>query len=143
MSEEHVCETCGKVYKSRSGLWKHQKSLGHGKFEEDTIQVEESQSPTEESVSPISDRSPPPPVDEPVGDTSSTFEWMDFDFGSTETTDTIPAPLKSIVKPMPGDGGKLTKAQQKALESQNKGILKMMLTNIIIYHIMHFFMPYF
>ena len=28
----YICETCGKEYKTRSGLWKHQKKLKHGKF---------------------------------------------------------------------------------------------------------------
>jgi len=103
--------------------------MGHGKFEFDPVE-NNSQSPGEETVSPKTTATSTPPTDEghSPGDTSSTFEWMDFDFGTDETTDTIPAPLKSIVKPMPGDGGKLTKAQRQALENQNKGILKMMLT---------------
>ena len=73
---------------------------------------------------------PPPPVDAPADTSSSdSFEWMDFDFGSSDdTTETIPAPLKSIIKPMPGGNSTLSKAQLKALEEQNKGILKMALT---------------
>ena len=33
----YVCETCGKEYKTRSGLWKHQKKLGHGKYASDML----------------------------------------------------------------------------------------------------------
>ena len=134
---DHVCETCGKSYKSRSGLWKHQKSKGHGKFaskesfqdnwkdhQDQTIPIEESQS--SESAS-----TPPNPVeDTSSGSDGTSFSWADFDFGSAETTDTIPTTLKSIVKPMPGGSGKLSKAQYEALENQNKGILKMGLTTI-------------
>lgn len=131
---DHDCETCGKSYKSRSGLWKHQKAKGHGKFarsdqedQEKTILIEE----TYESVDPTTS-TPNPDVLPPSGsaDTSSSFEWADFDFGSADNTDTIPSTLKSIVKPMPGGSGKLTKAQYAALENQNKGILKMGLTTI-------------
>jgi hypothetical protein len=35
MSKEYVCETCGKEYKTRAGLWKHQKRYKHGKYAED------------------------------------------------------------------------------------------------------------
>ena len=130
----HVCEDCGKEYKTRSGLWKHQKSHGHGKFRVDnaeTVVISESpgeaSSPNPTGIPPSSEPTSQP--DDSPGDTS--FTWADFDFGSEEQpTDMIPTPLKSIVKPMPGDGGKLTKAQRQALENQNKGILKMGLTTI-------------
>lgn len=129
---EFVCEDCGKSYKSRSGLWKHQKAKGHGKFASsetvhETLIVEESKS-SEGTSAPIHDVKPPSPSEDTTS--ASTFEWADFDFGSVETTDTIPSTLKSIVKPMPGGSGKLTKAQYEALENQNKGILKMGLTTI-------------
>ena len=67
----------------------------------------------------------------PTSPEDTTFEWVDFDFGGDENTDTIPSTLKSIVKPMPpGKGGKLSKAQYQALADQNKGILKMGLTTV-------------
>ena len=48
---------------------------------------------------------------------------MDWDFGSSEdATDTIPFGFKSIVTPVPGDWGKMSKAQRQALENQNLGI---------------------
>ena len=131
----YVCETCGKEYKTRSGLWKHQKKLGHGRFAssdqdpEATIPIKETQSSGGEPESPNSsgqvahtDTSPPP---------DDTPEWMDFDFGTDEgTTDTIPSTFKSIMTPIPAGKGKMSKAQAEALENQNKGILKMGLTFI-------------
>ena len=123
---EYVCETCGKSYKSRSGLWKHQKKMSHGKFagQAETIPIEETKSPEENPIPPSS-----MPNDEPSGDTSPS--WMDWDFGSSEdTTDNIPFAFKSIVQPVPGEWGKMSKAQREALEKQNLGILKMGLSTI-------------
>ncbi len=130
---DYVCETCGKSYKTRSGLWKHQKKLGHGKFAEaaETIPIEESQSSGGAgSVRPNTD--PNPPVLESTSPPEDTQpEWMSFDFGSSEeTTDTIPSTFKSVFSPVPAGSGKMTKAQAQALENQNKGILKMGLTTI-------------
>ena len=81
-----VCETCGKEYKTRSGLWKHQKKLGHGKYasdaETEVIPIEESKSSGGSSASPIRSETPPvsdntsPPEDTPKP------SWMDFDLGS-------------------------------------------------------------
>jgi len=131
---DHVCETCGKSYKSRSGLWKHQKAKGHGKFAGSKDEVQDQTVPipiTETQSSERSTEPPNPSVETPPGSEDTTsFEWADFDFGSSDNTDTIPTTLKSIVKPMPGGSGKLTKAQYTALENQNKGILKMGLTTI-------------
>lgn len=135
---EHICETCGKEYKTRSGLWKHQKKLGHGKFapdhisqatHENALPVEETQSFGGESVRPTNTDTPP--VLESTSPPEDTPEWMSFDFGSdTETTDTIPTTFKSVFTPVPSGSGKMTKAQAAALENQNKGILKMGLTTI-------------
>ncbi len=129
---DHVCETCGKEYKTRSGLWKHQKKLGHGKFAEaaDTIEIQESKSfDGEGSVRPTSD--PTPPVLESTSPSEDTPEWMSFDFGTeSDTTDTIPSTFKSVFTPVPSGSGKMSKAQAQALENQNKGILKMGLTTI-------------
>jgi len=140
---EHVCEDCGKSYKTRSGLWKHQKAKGHGKFAySPKIGEEEGYSHTPDDSSQTSmggdsksagwDESPKtstmdlPPSDPPA----DTFSWSDFDFGTgEEATETIPAPLKSIVnQPARAGEGKISKAERLALEKQNKGILKMMLT---------------
>lgn len=136
MTDEYVCETCGKSYKTRSGLWKHQKAKGHGKFAggtpaaDEAIPIIESPDESSEESIPSHDTTPPTTSDDTPSSGDTTFEWADFEFGASETTDTIPAPLKSIVKPMPGGSGKLSKAQYAALESQNKGILKMGLTTI-------------
>ncbi len=74
-----------------------------------------------------------PPTPESVSPPEDTPEWMSFDFGSDqEATDTIPSTFKSVFKPVPSgtSTGRMTKAQAAALESQNKGILKMGLTTI-------------
>ena len=131
---DHTCETCGKQYKTRSGLWKHQKKLGHGKFADqtETIPVEETQSFGGESGSPTPSDIPPT-LEESVSPPEDTPEWMSFDFGTDqEATDTIPSTFKSVFKPVASgtSTGRMTKAQAAALENQNKGILKMGLTTI-------------
>lgn len=132
---DHVCETCGKEYKTRSGLWKHQKKMLHGKFasDEEVIQIIEeahTKSPAGDSDSPtLSEKPPVIQPTTPAEDTSQ--QWMHFDFGSDEeTTDTIPSTFKSVFKPVPMGSGKMSKAQAAALENQNKGILKMGLTTV-------------
>jgi len=133
---DFICETCGKTYKSRSGLWKHQKKAKHGKFaNEPASPGAEAQTPSPEALS--SDNSPdaePLPstahIEEPSGDTSAP-SWMDWDFQKDEeSTDTIPTAFKSIVKSPPMGSKKLSKAQVAALEKQNLGILKMGLTTV-------------
>ena len=140
---EHICETCGKTYKSRSGLWKHQKKLGHGKFSEsEKIIEEDGYSNTADDSSTLrigsdthsqsaGDKVSPIPPDKPHdGSPADTPKWMDFDFGSNDSTDTIPTTFKSIMSPVPAGVTKMSKAQAAALEKQNKGILKMGLTTI-------------
>ena len=128
---DHVCEDCGKSYKTRSGLWKHQKSKGHGKFAHDDSQSAGlDESPT---TSPMDLPPSDPPADTQtieIEEERSSFSWSDFDFGTgEEATETIPAPLKSIVnQPARAGEGRISKAERLALEKQNKGILKMMLT---------------
>ena len=127
---DYTCETCGKSYKSRSGLWKHQKKLGHGKFA-DTIREVEETIPIDDSSPSGGDEVSPIPPDRPSADPpEDTPKWMDFDFGSDESTDTIPTTFKSILTPAPAGSGKMSKAQAAALEKQNKGILKMGLTTV-------------
>ena len=118
---EHNCDQCEKSYKTRAGLWKHKKS----KHEEVQAIAEE---PKE--TSPVeTDSSHSPITNDSTGDTSP--EWLNWDFGSgDESTDTIPFGFKSIVTPVPGEWGKMSKAQRAALETQNIGILKMGLTTI-------------
>ena len=129
---QYTCETCGKSYKTRSGLWKHQKKLGHGKFAEsdETIPITETKSSGGISDSPKPSETPPV-FDTPPPEDTPKAAWMDFDFGSDEeATDTIPSTFKSVFSPVPSGSSKMSKAQQKALENQNKGILKMGLTTI-------------
>tara|TARA_R100001463_G_scaffold99008_2_gene153490 strand:- start:418 stop:1170 length:753 start_codon:yes stop_codon:yes gene_type:complete len=132
----YICETCGKEYKTRSGLWKHQKKFNHGKFSE--AEVIESK-PTEKEVSfpPPQDEVPPtdsslPPPSEAVGeDTHSNDEWFSFDFGDSEDkTDVIPTTLKMVVNQPDFSSSKMSKAQREALKTQNTAILKMGLTTV-------------
>ena len=130
---DHVCETCGKEYKTRSGLWKHQKKMLHGKFasNDEAIPIEETMSPAGDSDSPTLSENPPPVIQPTIPAEDTSQQWMHFDFGSDEeTTDTIPSTFKSVFKPVPMGSGKMSKAQAAALENQNKGILKMGLTTI-------------
>ena len=127
----YVCETCGKEYKTRSGLWKHQKKLKHGKFaqesrpEEPEI-LESKPTEPEKDVSHSSSASTTQAVGE---DTFSDDEWFNFDFGESEDkTDTIPTPLKLVVNQPLDVGGKMTKAQREAFKTQNMALLKMGLT---------------
>lgn len=121
---EYDCDECGKSYKNRSGLWKHKKNKH---TDQETIPIEQypSSGGVSESPIPTSETPPVPNTDAPPEDTP---KWMDFDFGSDESTDTIPSSFKSILTPMPAGGSKLTKNQAVILETQNKGILKMFLT---------------
>ena len=125
---KHTCETCGKEYASRSGLWKHQKKMKHGKFAEE--QEETIPSPVEGETSetvyePHSSSTPQPDT---LTETKS--DWLDFDFGTVEdSTDTIPTPLKNVSKPIQSKS-KMSKAQQEAFKKQNTAILKMGLTTI-------------
>jgi hypothetical protein len=133
---EYICETCGKSYKTRSGLWKHQKAKGHGKFAEGSIETQVI--PVEESQSVVVAEQPTPQdtaqstsVPNQAEAATDTPSWMDFDFSKPDdATDSIPATFKSILKPVPAGSGKMSKAQAAALEGQNKGILKMGLTTI-------------
>ena len=139
---KHICETCGKEYKSRSGLWKHQKKMGHGKFANVPVQ---SSSPVRVSESPtIQGSSDKPPIleaedgihsspeTEPHQDTETKNDWQDFDFGTTDkdSTDIIPLPLKAVVNKPIEPNARMSKAQAKALKTQNTAILKMGLTTI-------------
>lgn len=127
MTDAHNCDQCDKSYKTRAGLWKHKKA----KHDEETHQ------PEEETInsSGVGDVSSPPPLSATTDMTpdDSNPDWLNWDFGSgDESTDTIPFGFKSIVTPVPGDLGKMTKAQRAALETQNLGILKMGLSTIDI-----------
>ena len=154
----YICETCGKEYKTRSGLWKHQKKFKHGKYSDSEKIVEGdgySQTADDPSISSMRSDSKSKPADtvEPIHakvrainddhssgitstntlsageDTFSEDEWFNFDFGETDDkTDTIPTPLKMVVNQPIDAGGKMSKAQKEAFRSQNMAILKMGLT---------------
>ncbi len=141
---DFVCETCGKSYKSRSGLWKHQKKMLHGKFAnsekigDDDAYLGRGDDPSQttthsDSKSDGVGSTIPPESRSDSDPPSDTPSFMDWDFGSAqdqEGTDQIPTAFKSIVKSPPMGSKKLSKAQYAALEKQNLGILKMGLTTI-------------
>lgn len=129
--KEYKCETCGKEYAGRSGLYKHQKKLGHGRFakvpDESPETVEISDSPAGGSASHAS----PPPSSPPAEDSpEESPDWFEWSFDEPEATDTIPAPLKSIVSGPQMSNSKMSKVQREALEKQNHALLKMGLTFI-------------
>ena len=125
---EHVCEDCGKSYKSRSGLWKHQKKMGHGKFADPS-----QSSVVDEPVETSSSVAMPTPTDSnEVAEDTTTSSWMDFDMGAGEVeyTDTTPVALKMITSLKPKDRAKMTKAEEKSFKETEKAMLKMMLGGI-------------
>jgi hypothetical protein len=124
------CETCGKEYAGRSGLYKHQKKLGHGRFAQSEETLEETREDTHSPAGGEALNSPPQssPSTPPAEDSSP--DWFEWSFDEPEATDTIPSPLKSIVASPQMSNSKLSKAQREALEKQNHALLKMGLTFI-------------
>jgi hypothetical protein len=122
----HPCPKCGKEYKSRSGVWKHEQ-----KCQVDAL------SHTESSVVEVEEGSSMPPADsspldtDTAGDTSSS-KWMDFDLGGGEIeyTDSAPAPLKILAEYKPKDHKKMSVAELKSFKETEKAMLKMMLGGI-------------
>lgn len=133
---DYVCEDCGKAYKSRSGLWKHQKKMRHGKFadqetESEVIPImETSQSVGGESDPSTSSLNTSASDEAPPTDTDERPSWMDWEFDDQEASDVLPTAFKSIATSPQMGSSKLSKAQREALEKQNKAILKMGLTAI-------------
>tara|TARA_B100000424_G_scaffold188918_1_gene146889 strand:- start:634 stop:1428 length:795 start_codon:yes stop_codon:yes gene_type:complete len=151
---KYVCEDCGKEYKTRAGLWKHQKRYKHGKFaeaeteaetvaeaaapdpaEKETAVAKAENIPIDESPAedPDTSVSPSAPTEEDStsdGDSAGgTSSWRDFQFtaADTETTDAIPTHFKMAVAGG-GKKGKLSKAEKEALIKRNTAILKLGLT---------------
>ena len=124
---DHDCDQCEKTYKTRAGLWKHKKAK-HG---EESDQEETHREVTNNSSGDGDTSSPPPSSAHTDESPDDSPDWLNWDFGSADdSTDTIPFGFKSIVTPVPGDIGKMSKAQRQALETQNIGILKMGLSTI-------------
>lgn len=134
----YVCEDCGKEYKTRSGLWKHQKKLKHGKFRSQPAESLTGENvPSTSHETPSSTLGTSPPVEDtiPIQETTpiedEDQQWMNWDFTQNEEiTDVLPSPFRSIAQSPQMGSSKLSKAQREALEKQNKGILKMGLTFI-------------
>jgi len=135
---DHVCEDCGKTYKSRSGLWKHQKKFLHGKFRSESsgeAAKPSNPSPHPPSTIEATHENAPPLMDESPEDTIPIEEerpsWFDWDFSpDEEASDVLPTPLRSIARSPQMGSSSMSKAQREALEKQNKAILKMGLTAI-------------
>ena len=99
--KEYVCETCGKEYKTRAGLWKHQKKYKHGKYaesdpepesESDMIVEERGDSLTPDESSTSSERSD---TEESVGGDGEDLS----DQSSTESSKPIDDPPDSPTDP--------------------------------------------
>ena len=108
MSEdkEYNCDQCDKQYKSRAGLWKHQKA-----------KHSETETKTEATV-----KQEVPDIE---GDDTQP-EWASFDYGDvldeTSPSETVPTILKTI-KPAAVGKGKISKKALAARKTMNKSIL--------------------
>lgn len=124
---ENNCSKCGKAYKSRSGLWKHEQKCDKDPMEHTQSSVVDEPVDTSSSVA-----SPTPTDSNEVAEDTPTSTWMDFDLGAGEVeyTDTAPTALKMITSMKPKDRNKMTKAEEKAFKETEKAMLKMVLGGI-------------
>jgi len=124
---ENNCSKCGKAYKSRSGLWKHEQKCEVGLDEHTQSSVVDEPVDTPSSVA-----SPTPTDSNEVAEDTPTSTWMDFDMGAGEVeyTDTAPQGLKMITSMKPKDKKKMSKAEEKAFKETEKAMLKMVLGGI-------------
>lgn len=128
---EYICDGCSKVYKSRSGLWKHEKKCSAlnddiiGSTEEPLS--ESAMGENEGESPPVTSDAQSPEDDDPIVDTDD--EWMDFQLGDDDETDTIPAALKMIVATAPSKKKKSAK-EIKALRDTEVAMLKMALSGV-------------
>ena len=132
----------GKEYRSRSGAWKRNKLLA--KSNSDATAEAIDSPPADEAVSSESLAQAPAPAvaeddspslappatptpDEGAGDSSP--KWMDFQMGdATETTDTIPTPLRMLTPADPKR--KLSAKERKAAKDTELAMLTMGLTGV-------------
>lgn len=121
---KHICSICGKSYKSRSGVWKHEQKCQVDSFEHTQSSVADETEPPmlASSNSESSD----------VAEDTPTSKWMDFDLGGGEVeyTDTPPAALKMVVAQGQKDRKKMSKQEEKTFKETEKAMLKMMLGGI-------------
>ena len=122
---EHNCSKCGKEYKSRSGVWKHEQ-----KCQVDILDTSQSSVDEDIGVNASMPSSSPPVESSEAEDTPST--WMDFDMGIGEVdyTDTTPTALTMLANHKPKDRKKMTKAEQASFKTTEKAMLKMALGGI-------------
>ena len=122
---EYVCDSCGKEYKSNSGLWKHKhKCVPNEEIvmveDEDTDMASDSLSENEvlEDAQSAS-----------TADSSMWNDWNNLD-AKDLVTESLPTELKLLTKQQTPKkkGKKLTAAQQKSLDEKSVAILKLGLT---------------
>ena len=118
----HNCSKCGKEYKSRSGLWKHEKKCEVGE-----LTITESPVATESEVSSSVAMPNTSPLDDDVAqdDTSS---WMDFDL-NVEEGESVPEPLKLLKAPKK-DIKKMSNKELESFKQTEIALLKMGLGGI-------------
>ena len=118
----HACSKCGKEYKSRSGLWKHEQKCTVGDLE-----ITESPVATESEVSSSVAMPNTSTLDNDVaqGDTSS---WMDFDL-NIEEGESVPEPLKLLKAPKK-DIKKMSNKELESFKQTEIALLKMGLSGI-------------
>lgn len=119
----HNCSKCGKEYKSRSGLWKHEQKCDVG-----DLTISESPVAMESEVASSSVAMPnTSTLDDEVaqGDTSS---WMDFDL-NVEEGESVPEPLKLLKAPKK-DIKKMSAKELESFKQTEIALLKMGLSGI-------------
>lgn len=122
MTDEYPCKyDCGKVLKSRAGIYKHEQKCSYGNS--DTIGYNESE--YESASGEVEPSSSLPPTNDPDVGTN----WMDFELGESTETDTIPAALKMITA-SPTSKKKKSVKELKAIKDTEIGLLKMGLGGI-------------
>ena len=123
MSDDYVCEGCGKEYVSRSGLYKHrlkcpdvQRTDGNDDLDilDDSDFMEGEGSPTQPEPSASED------------------DWLDFSFDGDDDSATVRLPpvLKAVSRREAKPKKKMTKAEQKIQADTNLAILKGALTGV-------------
>jgi len=119
----HNCSKCGKEYKSRSGLWKHEQKCDVGDLE-----ITESPVAMESDASSSVAMPNTSALDDEVaqGDTSSS--WMDFDL-NIEEGESVPEPLKLLKAPKK-DIKKMSNKELESFKQTEIALLKMGLSGI-------------
>jgi len=125
MTDEYPCkyDGCSKVLKSRAGIYKHSLKCEYGNIDK----IGSNESEYESASGEVEPSSSLPPTNDP--DVGTNSDWMDFELGESNETDTIPAALKMITA-SPTSKKKKSVKELKAIKDTEIGLLKMGLGGI-------------